>query len=290
VTEGLRASRQKELVFTLVRHAQGLEHAPREPLALLRAVADLAAHGRLVGAGAYTELGATGLLGRPSIRGVAYQTAWPMEGVALPEGCLAAIVLVGHELDTAKRFGTLRVLSRLGRIHGFFPTAPWCDPDRSPAMPPESQTILDGVACGYFEGVSAVMEGDRIALRIDRSAYDSLARSLPGLAPQAALALQTALDPSADACLVWSPGQHGSEAITPPESHASRPSGCFVLMVPEQAYDGGNPFEDGFAMMLTDASWAAVREALLAGAPITVAASQGGVKAFSIEWTTNDPH
>lgn len=284
VTEGLRSFGQREIVFTLAREPRAdPEQAPREPLALLRAVANLAARGQLVGVGGFTELGPTGMLGRPSIRGVAYQIAWPMEGVSLPEGTLAAVALVGAEMDTVKRFGALRVLARLGRVHGFFPTAPWCDPDREAAMEPESRTILEGVATGYFEGVSVTMDGERIALRIDRAAAPAIARALPGLPPDAALVMLAALDPEADACLVWSPGQQQTEAITPPESRAARPSGCFALLVPQQAYDGGNPFEDGFAMMLTDASWARVRSALLSATAVTIPAAPQ-TKALAVEW------
>lgn len=283
VTEGLRSSGQRELVFTIVRDAGAtVDAAPRGPLAFLRAVAELAAQGRLVGPGHWTELGGAGLLGRAELRGVAYQAAWPMDGVRLPEGALAAIPLLAPELETVKRFGALRVLARLGRAAGFFPTAPWCDPDRAAIATPDEKTVLDGVACGFFEGVSAVLDGAHVVVRIEPAASELIARALPGLPPTAALALHLSLDPTADACLVWSPGQTNLEAITPHGSAGARASGCFVLFVPEQDYDGGNPFEDGFAMMLTDASWARLREALLSGAPLTIPGA-ANTKALCIE-------
>src|SRR5262249_55664583 len=127
VTRGLEAFGQRELVFTLVRTGN---EAPRAPLGLLGQIAQLAAQGRLVEAGGLTELGPTGAFGEPALRGFAYQTASPMDGVALPPGALAMIALFGDEIETAKRFGTLRVLARLGRAHNFWPTAPWCALDR----------------------------------------------------------------------------------------------------------------------------------------------------------------
>ncbi len=269
VTEGLRAFGQDEVVFTLVRPPDaGIERAPHDPLHFLRAIANLATQGQLVSAGGFTEVGAQGLLGRPHIRGVAYERAWPMDGVTLPDGCLSAAALVAHEMDSVKRFGALRTLARLGRAYRFFPTAPWCDPDRGP-MPPEGKSILEGVASAYIPFVSVVRSAERITVRLARSAQARLSQGLPP--PEAALAFLTVLDPSADGCLVWSPGQQAPEAISPPGSRGERLSGCFALFVPQQASDGGNPFEDGFAITLTDASWGRVRQALVSATPLAIA-------------------
>src|SRR5678815_6182732 len=74
VTDGLRAYRQREIVFTLARPpGAGTEHAHPEPLQLLGAIAPLAQQGRLVDEGGVTEVGPGGLFGQPAIRGVAYQ-------------------------------------------------------------------------------------------------------------------------------------------------------------------------------------------------------------------------
>jgi hypothetical protein len=283
VTRGLVASGQAELVFTLRRAPHDrLEHAPLAPLSLLQAIAGLAQQNRLVSEGGITEVGPSGLFGRPQLRGLVYQRAWPMEGVDLPPGCLAAICIVGHEMDTVKRFGSLRVLARLGRVNRFFPTMLWCDLDRAPLMAPEQQTMLEGVASGSLSGVSVVMEGERVVMRLPQG------KQVPELPPpEVPLAFLTTLDAHADACLVWSPGQQGPEAISSPGSRGARVSGCFVLFVPQQERDGASVFEDGFVCMLTDRSWAQVRHALATRAPVSIPGMDG--KALAIEWFAPAP-
>ncbi|MEO8700041.1 MAG: hypothetical protein ABI867_08350 [Kofleriaceae bacterium] len=286
VTDGLRAFGQHEMVLTIVRPAdQGADRAPGDPLGLLRTIAGLAQQGRLVDAGGFTEVGPSGLFGRPQLRGLAYQTAAPMDGVTLPPGCLAAIVLVGDEMEVAKRFGALRVLARLGRANNFWPTTPWCEPDRG-ACCAADESILGNVASAAMPGVSAVLEGDRVTVRIARSTHARFVQAgLPP--PETALALLTVLDDHADACLVWFQGQPGPEAISAPNSRGARVSGCFIAFVPQQEADGADTFEDGFAARLTDASWLTLRDAILRGTAATIPGATG--KTLVLEWFDAPP-
>jgi hypothetical protein len=281
VTDGLLGFGQRELVFTLVRDPDAqLQQAPHEPLQLLQTIAGLAQQGRIVEAGGLTELGPNGVFGRPSLRGFVYQVAWPMEGVTMAPGTLAMVAIHADELDTVKRLGALRVLARLGRMHNFWPTAPWCDPDRGPSAS-AAPSVLDNVAAAHIPGVSVVYEpgGRRVVVRLARTAQAAIQQAgLPP--PEAALAILTVLDPGVDACLVWFPGQNGPEAISAPGSNGTRIAGCFIAFVPQQDHDGANPFEDGLAAMLTDASWARVRQALVAGMPLEIP----GNCALAIEW------
>jgi hypothetical protein len=283
VTRGLAASGQAELVLTLPRPADAtLDRASDAPLPLLRAIAGFAARGQLVGDGGFTELGATGLFGRPALRGIAYQRAWPMTGVDLPDGALSMIVLVDHEIDAVKAYGATRVLARLGRAQRFFPTAVWCDPDRAALATADEPTLLAQVGRAKLPGVSVVMTGDRIAVRLPRAV------DVPALPPpDIAIALLASLDRAADACLVWSPGQQAPEAITPPGSRGACLSGCFALFAPQQAADAFEVFEDGFALRLTDRSWAVVRDALAHHGDAVVAAPDG--KRLAVEWVASSP-
>jgi hypothetical protein len=279
VTDGLRRYHQQELAVTLVRPPGAeIQQPPPEAMQLLASISALAQQGRLVENGGMTEVGATGLFGRPAVRGLAYQTAAPMQGVVLPDGCLGAIALVAHEIETVKRFGGLRVLARIGRAHGFFPTAPWCDPDRGPLMAPEAGTLLESVASVHLRA-SVVLADGRVTLRIPTTV------PLPELPPpELALAFLTVLDPTADGCLVWVPGQQTPEAITLPGRAATRLSGCFVAFVPQQPADGANLFEDGFAAMLTDRTWAALRHALATRTPIALPPTAPNTHGIAIEW------
>src|SRR5581483_9505538 len=195
VTLGLRAFGQREIIITFLRHVRA------DPFPLLRTIANLARQGRIVGAGDITEVGPGGLFGLPNLRGLAYETAWPMDGVDLPPDCLHAIVLVGPEMEAVKKFGVLRVLARLGQANRFFPTTVWCDPARAPIAGIE-KSILDGVASAHFPGVSVIREANVVRVRLQRRTIEALQKSgLPP--PETALAFFAELDRSADACLVW---------------------------------------------------------------------------------------
>ena len=56
-----------------------------------------------------------------------------------------------------------------------------------------------------------------------------------------------------------------------------------MLFVPEQAGDGAQVLEDGFAVMLTTPSWTAVRHALIDGQALSVRPTGDGLS-FSVEW------
>ena len=63
----------------------------------------------------------------------------------------------------------------------------------------------------------------------------------------------------------------------------SRRSGNFVAFVPEQSANDFQYLEDGFALMLTNSTWMAIRRALESETSISVPVSKAGLK-FSIEW------
>ncbi|MDY6995830.1 MAG: DUF3480 domain-containing protein [Actinomycetota bacterium] len=271
VTEGMRSYGQAELVMTVP--------AGLDPLGFLQAIANFAQQRRFVDEGGFTPVGPPGLFGREQIRGVTYQRAWPMEGVPLPEGALAAIPLVGHEMDTAQRFGSLRVLARLGSAFRFFPTAVWCDVERDVAFGPETQTVLEHTALAISTARVAA-RGDTLTLSIPRSAQAMFAANLPPA--EMPLALATLLAPDADSCLVWTPGQQAPSAISLPDTAGACVSGCFMLFVPQQPEDECNMIEDGYSCKLTDDSWQRIRQAFSMGVPFTMPC---GARTFQLEWT-----
>jgi len=62
-----------------------------------------------------------------------------------------------------------------------------------------------------------------------------------------------------------------------------------MMFVPEQAEDEGRLVEDGFGMLLTDASWAAVHSAIRAGESLSIPATKAGF-GFSLEWIETGYH
>jgi hypothetical protein len=283
VSRGLCAFGQKEIVITL-RQPNG---APREgrplgPIHFLRAIAPLAAQGRIVEAGDFTETGPTGLWGHAALRGVTYAPA-SLSGIPLPLHSLAAIALFQQELDTAKQFGALRVLARIGRAFEYYPTAPWCDSSREAVTVPGEETILDKGGRARFKGTYAVTDGSQIVLRMRRSEVSVISKALAGALRTVGLALLASLDVRAEGCLAWSPGQTGPYAIVPPGSRGRRVSGCFVLLLPDQREDGGQIFEDGFVVFLTGTDWDRLLSALRSGEAMTLPATMQG-KGFALEW------
>ena len=284
VTDGLRRLGRDELILTVPEQilTPDAEHVPATLLKLIAAGLE---QGPRLGPGAIIKARTASLPGWSRVCGFALERAWPMDNVTLPPGCLSLHALVGQELAAVDRFGTLRVLARLGLANRFYPTPPWCDPARAPVGAPEESTILASVATAHFPGVTVTREAPWIVLRVARSTQPALAADVGSLDPAAPLALFTSLHLDADACLAWRSGQTAAEANTRGASPASRLAGCFVLFRPGQAVDGGNLLEDGFAVKLTRASAARLRAALVAGAPLDVRSTQPGVSGLRLEWT-----
>ncbi|MBX7435312.1 DUF3480 domain-containing protein [Mycobacterium sp. Y57] len=272
VTDGLGAFDHPELVMTMA--------GALDPTPFLRVLVDFAQQGRVVEEGQFAEVGPPGMFGREDFCGVTYQRAWPMHDVPLPDGALAMIVLVGPEMEVAKRYGPLRVLARLGSAHRFFPTAVWCDVNRAPVCAEESQTVLASVPIGRFGVSSVVARGYDVVLSMPRSEQPMIASNMPPAEIPVALTMSLAHD--ADSCLVWSAGQQAAEAISLPDTAGACLSGCFVLFVPGQTADECNILEDGFVCMLTDQSWQRIRTGLAAGTPVTVPC---GPRTLELVWT-----
>ncbi len=295
VTDGLWAKGQKELILTL-RHPQGAAPLafPRLPLSFFRGVLEFARQGRLVDVGQFSEFGPPGFL-EDRFRAIVYVPPQPLQDVALPQvPCLAAILLTGEEAAVAKTFGASRVLARLGQAHSHYPYPVWSDLARA-ALSHLHETMQASLLAKTLRmGVRGAQVAlhqptQRIVLRLLSGIRPELQPQLETIPPNAVLGLLTEIDRTANACLYWVPGQGGPTAITAPLSDASRIAGCFLAFVPEQPADGGRILEDGFAMMLTDESWGAVRAAMAAGEAITVPAAGDGLS-FSLEWIEQTYH
>jgi hypothetical protein len=286
VTEGLRAFGQRELGFALRRLPHEAPNAaPPDPLQFFGAVCNLAEQGRLVDANGFSELGSNGFMGDRNWRGFGYLPNHPLLALPAPPDALAVIGLVGLEMDVAKRFGATRVAARLGQAARQYPFPTWAERGRACLVSPDSleQTILNGVSVLSIPGATAVLADNRITLRLPPARAVMLRELLAQAPPNAAFGILCELDPSADALLVWQPGQRGPEAISPEGSRGARVGGCFVLFVGQQQADEGRVFEDGFALMVRDASNAAIRRALTSGTPLDLPATAPGMS-FAIAW------
>jgi len=268
VSVGLRQVSHREIALSIRRNPAARRDAyPYDPLHLVAGIREAARNGHRAEFGEYTELGPTGFLGDATVRGIGYVAPYRLDGSVVPADTLVAVPLVGGELATAQRYGLTRVTARLGQAYLYYPCPPWYDPGR-PAHSPERErdrSILDGIAAVTVPASCALLRDGALLLRLPRRAADRLA----GIPADGPAALFTQPDPDATACLVWRSGQGGPTAITPPGGDHTALTGGFVAFVAGQDADEVRVVEDGFAVMLRDESWAAVRSALTTGSAYT---------------------
>lgn len=282
VTQGLTALQQTEIVFTLRSDPDEAADAfPQDPLRLFAAIHPLAEAGQRVTSGSFTEFGAQGFFGHHLL----YVRAQSLTGVTLPASCLAALLVTAEELRAVREFGTTRVLARMGQAAGHYPFPPWSDRQRRGLSFERSfrDSLLAKSPRASAHDVHVGMQGTQVTVSALRSEQSSWQDRLAQVPEAAVLTLLTAIDPTANGCLTWVPGQSGPEAIVPRGSDGSRVCGCFVMFVPEQPAIGALLLEDGFAVKLTTEAWRAIRGALIAGTDLTLPA-EGDDMSFALTW------
>jgi hypothetical protein len=208
--------------------------------------------------------------------------------VPLPPGCLTALLVTPDELRAVRTFGSTRVLARMGQAATHYPFPPWVDRHRRGVAMDRTfeASALAQLPRASAQDVRATLHGDRIvvsALRPEQPSWHGRLAQLPDRLP---LALLTALDPAANGCLVWVPGQKEPEAIIPTGSDASRVCGCFLALFADQPANTGKILEDGFAMQLTGEAWQALRRALIEGEELAIPAADG--MSLALTWRDED--
>jgi hypothetical protein len=291
VTEGLAAHKQQEIIFTLrVGKDQKIEDFPTDFCELFALIYDHAKRGELVNAGGVTLLGDNGFLGRKDFRGIGYVTARGFHGLEMGEvPSLAGIMLKGDEAQIAWNLGMTRMIGLLGKKYRHYPCPIWSDLEREPVA--SLQPMMDGllakigkvsISGSYYE------EQKHVYLSLQRSNRSYLMDCLRQAPPTMPLALMTQPDPRANACLVWSPGQTQTMAITPPDSDGSRKTGAFLAFIPEQAEADVRAGEDGCCLLLPNISWLKIREALLGGDDFYLPLAAPGGASICIEWSKTE--
>jgi hypothetical protein len=284
VTDGLRAHGQKEIALTLRRLAtEEPADFPRAPLDLFRAVQPLAARGQLVDESGLTELGGQ-FLGEGDFRAVGYLAPQLLPGLPAPAApWLTAILLTDGERAVANAAGVTRVAARLGQAYSHYPFPPWSERSRPSVASADEIThsIVDRMPRLALRA-TVRKEGNEVRLTLPPEAPALFARELPKVPPRMPLCLLTAVDAGADALLVWHPGQAAPAAIAAPGADGMRLGGAFCAFLSEQAADYAQLFEDGYVVMLTDATWAAVREDLAAGRARDVAPTRPDGLSFAL--------
>jgi hypothetical protein len=288
VSEGLWALRQKEIVLILKREpGERPEDFPREAFFFYELVYELAAYGSLVSAGGHTDFGEAGLLGR---RAAGYIESPALGSVAPQSPSLVAILLTEGEFAAYQAIGLSRIRALLGKAYNHFPCPPWSDRRRPSVITKDAlkTSLLARAATLNTSGALASCENGVLTLRLPQGARYRLAAELEPLGNDGTFAILSEIDPSADGCLVWTPGETRHTAISPPGVRPSRFGGCFLAAAPVAgtAADRSQFFEDGFLLSLTAGSYRALRAALRTGAALELPSSPDR---FRLEWTGAPP-
>ena len=279
LTDGLLKFRHPEVCVTLLR--QAVPYPAQEPLQFFSTLAQLAQQGKIVRAGGFTQFGTRKFFGRH----LAYLPAQPLAGIPIPANSLLAISVTERELQAIQSHGMLRVIARLGEQARYYPCPPWLDPNR-----PEisfAETLQDSLL-GKMPRINALemrilRTPAELVLRLSPSLRAMFTSAFQQLSEDSAVAFLTGLDPAADGCLVWRPGQTEACAISPPNSQGAMIGACFVIFLSQQQQTGGKMVEDGFAIFLKTEQWRIVRQALTAGQSFQLNADPGMVP-VRFEW------
>ncbi|MEV0127251.1 hypothetical protein AB0H83_02105 [Dactylosporangium sp. NPDC050688] len=292
-TEGLERHGQREMVFAVIRTGTP---APGYPLTMARTVHRLAAEGRLVEAGDVSVFNQPGIDIDGRVTGFVYAAA-PEDipsTVRFERPPLVALPLLAGETAVVQRFGHARVLSLLGAQERYYPHPYWFRPGRAPVVDDtefRAATMLSKAPAYNLPFLRVVHIGDRLELTI--TAGD--ATSYIGGADEELEAFEEALREAADVCAflpgladvpqtyVWAPGQQGPAAIVAPGGERSTRIGCnFLLLVRGTLEPTARQIEDGFAVLLTGAMYARLRQAVEAGRPIEIGLPAGAVRTIAL--------
>ncbi len=294
LSEGLWAKGQREVAISIRREPGRADDAfpPGVLLSYYKTVLGLADQGRIVGSGDFSILAPEEqpLVAGTQFRAVMYLDPQGLPGIQPSAPYLTAILLTLDEGRAAKAFGVTRIMTRLGHLHRYFPTPPWTDRRRAPVVTAEAMagSVLQRIPLGRVAGAmvrreAAANEKDcgRIVLRL-RPQAAARVHQIASLG-QVPVAILTDPDPEVGAMLVWEPGKRDLTSIVAPGGDDRRLGGSFLALVPQAEEDGGGPVEDGFLVLLREASWKAVMQALDEGRDVAIAPT-GQRLGLTISW------
>jgi hypothetical protein len=113
-----------------------------------------------------------------------------------------------------------------------------------------------------------------------------LGRGVAAVPRGAPFALLTKPAPSASSWLVWHPGQTEPLSIAPDGSDNSRVSGSCLVIHPNAKLNEGRAFEDGYALFLSEESWANLALALRQERELSIRMEEG--IRLELGWVPNE--
>ena len=293
-TDGFRKNGQHELVLAVRRRAgEPVDAFPEDPVAFFATLFGRAAKGQPASEQAITHF--EKLLGREDIRGVIYTRLDPLRAALLQPDVLLVVPLTETELDSAQRFGHLRVLGMLGAQQRVFPWPGYFDRDRPSvtARPDDGDSLLKKIQVIQVRGArvaaempatsSALAGQGNLVVSLPAASRAAAADTFAKAGPGTAVAWAAELDPEADSLAVYKEGQKAPFVVRQSDAPLSRLAGTFVAFLPAQEKDVAKLHEDGFVVSLTASSWQALAEALAQGRDLQLLGAPESM-AIRIRW------
>lgn len=286
ITRGLLAHKQEEIIFSLRRGIQQkVDDFPQDPLQLFRNIYHYAHQGRLVGVGDITQLAPESFLNHTGLLYIYSEPA--QKNLAKIDDVITAILLKQEELAAVNKFGSIRVMARLGQAYRHYPCPPWSDRNRPKLAFARSmeESMLTKLPRIWVKGMVSEKHHS-IVMSLFPSEQKEFRNNSEYLSADKPLAFFPQFDPSARGCLVWEAGQSQPVMIAPPGSSNRGDRyicGCFVLFLQNQAENAVKLVEDGWCILLTNAAWRELQQALLTGGSFSFPTTDKSI-GFKLEW------
>ena len=286
-TTGLSATGQKEMVVTVLKDANKPDEAcPEEPIQFLGGIANSFKRGAFLSAGQVADLHGRAFL-VPSMVGMLFVRTDVLPDVPGASGCLSAVPITQEEISVADLVGSTRLLGALARQSRYFPCPLWCNRKRSSvfSLSDIAEMKEDPLIRGAGQtrsDASFMTEGKKCSLLIRAATAQKLGDAM--LAKKnAGLRVSLAIDPRANAFLIWVPHGGAPFAVAEPGSSGSKMSGQFLALIPEQKADKCVQIQDGFALFATTETWNKLANALKDTQQLSIPLSESTWETFSLE-------
>jgi hypothetical protein len=280
---GLSKYGQQEIVLCPgTRDSRIANSAIDDILKYYQTVLEVTRDGRIVDAGGYTGFEGTGPLGFAGL----YYVAARVTGQFAQEldDYLVGVFVTEVELEAVMRFGPTRVSAVLGMLNQWYPIPFWTTIRRDPQLIAEinGKSILSLMPGIQLTASAAFTDNTRVTLQLSEEDREGLVEANKTLPPKTAYFLKLQMSAHADGCLYWIPGQHAASAINPHGAVGRNVNVAFLAVVPELDSDSATLVEDGFSLLLTDATTEILHDALRNNTPLSLQFLEGPITAFHL--------
>ncbi len=310
LSAGLGRIGQKELML-VARRPEGAEQGdyPRELLEAFRQLFARAESKRVsdVGSCMRFQEGAPVEFDGNSYAGMLFSLPQRLPGRMIVPPHLLGVPLTAAEIDAARQFGVVRLMTHLARKHRFYPTPPWIESER-PELPDDpNQSLLARTRRAHLRGAVAYLHGwvrgaqaegpvglagQRVVLQLHPQVRHSLLQHTEGMEQGQPRVLFTDPDARAHAALHPASGRQGLHSVGAGAQDTVRIAANFLLISVGEPQDRAGIAEDGLALALRSQTWERMRQAIASGQPLRAEPDNGQGLGFELMWlheAWNDP-